>query len=185
MTQGRRAAFLDRDGTLIEDAHYLAEPDGVRLLPGVAAGIRRLNDAGIPVVVVTNQSGIALGLITEAQYHSTRRRLDELLRDRGARVDASYHCPHHPDVTGACDCRKPGTGLYRQAAEEMSLDLRQSLFVGDRYRDIAPGEELGGITCLVPSAQTPDRDLELARVRGVLTTSLSKAVDSFLAGPDE
>ena len=179
MTRGRPAAFVDRDGTLIEDAHYLADPSGVRVLPGVVDPLRRLNDAGIPVVVVTNQSGIARGLLTEAQYEATRERLDELLRERGARIDASYHCPHYPDVSGPCDCRKPGTGLYRKAAAELGLDLKRSLFVGDRYRDVAPGEELGGLALLVPSSSTPEADLERARQRGLLSTSLARAVDAL------
>src|SRR5574338_106156 len=109
MTGTRRAAFLDRDGTLIEDAIYLADPDRMRLLPGAAAAVRELNAHDVLAIVVTNQSGIAQGLLTEAQYEATRQRLDALLAERGARIDASYHCPHHPSVSGSCDCRKPAT----------------------------------------------------------------------------
>lgn len=177
----RPAAFVDRDGTLIEDARYLADASAVRLLPGVVEPIRRLNDAGIAVVVVTNQSGIAQGLLTEAQYAATRHRLDELLREHGARIDASYHCPHHPDVTGPCDCRKPGTALYLRAIADLGLDPRRSLFVGDRHRDVAPGEALGGLALLVPSASTPESELESARAAGRLTTSLARAVDALFA----
>jgi len=177
----RRAAFLDRDGTLIEDAHYLSDASAVRLLAGVVDPVRRLNDAGVAVVVVTNQSGIAQGLLTESQYQATRARLDELMARGNARIDATYHCPHHPDVTGPCDCRKPGTGLHRRAATDLGLDLSRSLYVGDRYRDLVPGIELGGFPRLVASADTPEVDLERARVAGLLATSLAEAVASFLA----
>jgi histidinol-phosphate phosphatase family protein len=180
MSGGRRAAFLDRDGTLIEDAHYLADPSGVRLIPGVIEPVRRLNNAGVLVVIVTNQSGIARGFLTEEQYQATNARTVELLRERGARVDAAYHCPHHPDVTGPCDCRKPGTGLHRRAAADLGIDLTRSLYIGDRYRDLIPGEELGGICRLVPSHDTPERDLERARVHGQVATSLDEAVAWFL-----
>jgi len=182
MTAPRRAAFLDRDGTLIEDAHYLSDAEHVRLLPGVAEPVRRLNEAGVLVIVITNQSGIAQGLLTEAQYEATRERLDVLLAARGARIDASYHCPHHPDVSGPCDCRKPGTELHRRAARDFGLDLAGSLYVGDRLRDVVPGEVLGGTARLVPSASTPPDDFETARSRRLLATSLARVVDHFLHG---
>jgi histidinol-phosphate phosphatase family protein len=145
----RPAVFLDRDGTLIEDPGYLADPDRVRLLPGAAEAVAELNRAGVPVVVVTNQSGIARGLLTEAQYRATERRLDQLLADRGARIDAHYFCPHHPDAGGPCDCRKPGLLLYRRAASEHGLDLAASWWVGDRLRDVLPAPALGGRGILV------------------------------------
>lgn len=177
----RRAAFLDRDGTVIEDANYLADPDLVRVLPGAVDAVRRLNDAGILTIVVTNQSGIALGLLSEAQYEATRARLDQLLRAGGARIDASYHCPHHPDITGPCQCRKPGSLLHRRAADEHGIDLSASLFVGDRERDIVPGIEHGGFVRLVPSASTPDRDLERARRRALVAPTLGAAIDDWMA----
>ena len=143
------AVFLDRDGTLIEDRHYLRDPSRVRLMPGAAEAVRRINLAGRPVVVVTNQSGIARGLLTEADYAATARRLAELLAAEGARLDGQYHCPHHPDLSGKCDCRKPGTLLYRRAAAELGLDLERSWWIGDRIRDIAAAGALGGRGLLV------------------------------------
>jgi histidinol-phosphate phosphatase family protein len=180
MTDRRRAAFLDRDGTLIRDANYLADPDEVELLPGTVDVLRRLNAAQVPVVVVTNQSGIARGMLTEAQYQATRARLDDLLGAAGARVDATYHCPHHPSVSGPCDCRKPETGMYERAAAELCIDLARSLYVGDRFRDVAPGLALGGCALLVESPSTPAEDLELASDN--LSPSLADAVDRFLQG---
>ena len=140
----RRAVFLDRDGTLIEDLHYLRDPAAVRLLPGVGPALRMLNEAGILAVVATNQSGIARGRLTEAEYQATQRRLDELLAAEGARLDAHYHCPHLPEITGPCDCRKPGPGLYREAARDLDIDLASSWWVGDRLRDLAAARVLGG-----------------------------------------
>lgn len=182
---GRRAAFVDRDGTLIEDANYLADPKKVRLLPGVTEVVRLLNAFDVLVIVVTNQSGIAQGLLTEAQYFATRDRLNQLLWKADAQIDAHFHCPHYPAVSGPCECRKPGTLLYRQAAEKFGIDLGSSLYVGDRDRDIAPGIEFGGFVRLVPSGSTPDDELSSARERGLLAPTLGEAVAEYLARYDE
>ncbi|HMC18919.1 MAG TPA: HAD-IIIA family hydrolase [Gemmatimonadales bacterium] len=135
--------FLDRDGTIVEDPGFLYEPGKVRLLPGAAEAIRRLHDAGWLVVTVSNQSGIARGLYDAAAYTAVQRRLGELLAQHGARLDGAYFCPHHPDVTGPCDCRKPGLRLFRDAAAALDLDLVQSYWVGDRVSDIEPARALG------------------------------------------
>jgi len=180
MSNSRRAAFLDRDGTLIEDATFLADADRVRLVPGAVEAVRVLNDHGVLVIVITNQSGIARGLLSEAQYASTRDRLDALIQEGGARIDATFHCPHFPPVSGPCECRKPGTLLFRQAAERFGIDLPASLFVGDRDRDIAPGVAFGGFARLVPSPSTPDAELDLARERGLFATTLGECVEAYL-----
>lgn len=180
MSGTRLAAFLDRDGTLIEDAVYLANADRVRLLPGAADAVRALNDRGVLTIIITNQSGIAQGLLTNAQYESTRDRLVSLLRDAGARIDATFHCPHYPAVSGPCECRKPGTLLYRRAAEQFDISLAASLYVGDRDRDVAPGIEFGGFVRLVPSSSTPESDLDRARARGIVATTLGECVDAYL-----
>ena len=179
MTSSRRAAFLDRDGTLIEDTNYLADANRVRLLPGVADAVRTLNDDGLLVIVVTNQSGIAQGLLTESQYEATRDRLVKLMKEAGGRIDATFHCPHFPAVSGPCECRKPGTLLYRRAADQFGIDLGASLYVGDRDRDIAPGLTFGGFVRLVPSPSTPEAELNSARERGLLATSLGESVEAY------
>jgi histidinol-phosphate phosphatase family protein len=178
----RSAAFLDRDGWFIYDREFLADPRDVQLLPGAADAVRRLNHADVPVVIVTNQSGIARGLITEDQYEAVRERLDSLLRVEGAWVDGTYMCPHHPDFTGPCDCRKPCDALFRKAAAEHSLDLACSLFAGDRWRDVAPGAEAGGLAVLIPGAGTPRADRVRAELdeRVLTLRSLDDAVDEFL-----
>jgi D-glycero-D-manno-heptose 1,7-bisphosphate phosphatase len=146
---GRGAVFLDRDGTIVPDPGFLHDPGAVQLLAGAAGAIRRLNDAGWAVVTISNQSGIARGLYPEADYHAVQRRLDELLAAHGARIDASFFCPHHPEVTGPCDCRKPGTRLFEDARRALGLDFARSWFVGDRPSDVAPARVLGGKGILV------------------------------------
>ena len=136
----RCAVFLDRDGTIIEDVRYLRNPDDVRLLPGAAESIRRLNARGFLVIVATNQSGIARGILSRNDYQLTEQRVDALLQAEGAHLDAHYFCPHLPEITGPCDCRKPGVLLYRQAAEQFDIDLPGSWWVGDRLRDVLPAE---------------------------------------------
>jgi D-glycero-D-manno-heptose 1,7-bisphosphate phosphatase len=153
----------------------------IHLLPGAAETVRRLNNAGFLAIVVTNQSGIAQGLITEAQYEATRDRLAALLREAGARLDAQYHCPHYPSVTGGCECRKPGTGLFRQAAREHDISLAQCLYVGDRRRDVEPGIILGGCGVLVPSAETTTAELMWASEHATVDASLPDAVTRYLA----
>lgn len=177
----RPAAFLDRDGTLMRDMHYPRDPEHVFLVAGVAGALRRLTDAGVARVVVTNQSGIAQGMVSEADYAAVRDRLAELLAAEGVRVDASYHCPHHPDFTGPCACRKPGLLLYETAARDLGLDFARSLFVGDRWRDVAPGLALGGYAVLVPSEATPAADRERALAAAEVIPTLGDAVDRYLA----
>lgn len=178
----RAAAFLDRDGTLIRDAHFLREPAGVELLPGVTQALQRLDAAGIALVVITNQSGIARGLLTEADYEAVRMRLDALLAEAGIALAASYHCPHEPERSGPCECRKPGTLLFRRAAADHSLALEQSVAIGDRWRDVAPGLTLGGRGILVPSAETSNEDIARARREAEVAPSLEAAV-TLVLGP--
>jgi len=178
---GRPAAFLDRDGTIIRDSNYLRDPADIVLLPNAAAAIRKLNERDIAVIVVTNQSGIARGLLNHNDYQAVRARLDDMLRASGARIDASYMCPHHPDVSGPCECRKPGVGLYRRAIAEQDLDGARSLYVGDRWRDVAPAATFGGIGIMLLVESTPPDDRDRAAAERIPTaSSLSDAVDRFL-----
>lgn len=173
------AVFLDRDGTIVEDAHYLSSPDQLRLIDGAAKAIARINSLLIPVIVVTNQSGIGRGRFPVQDYESVRVRLDQLLAERGARIDATYYCPHAPSE--ACECRKPGLLLFRRAAEEIpGVDLSRALYIGDRMRDIQPGLALGGDAVLVPSRETPPADTLAAVERARVAPSLGTALDWFL-----
>ena len=177
----RCAAFLDRDGTLITDVHFLADPDGLVMMPNADHAVRALNDAGVLAIVVTNQSGIARGLITEAQYQATAQRLREVFAAKGARLDGMYHCPHHPDFTGPCECRKPGTLLFRRAAADHGIDLTGSAYIGDRLRDVQPARTLGGLGFLVPVASTPPEEREIAEREFAVVDTLGEAVRSFLS----
>ena len=178
----RVAAFLDRDGTIIRDASYVRDPKDVVLLPDAADAIRALNDAGVAVVVVTNQSGIARGLLDESDYERVRARTNELVAAGGGRIDATYMCPHYPEITGPCECRKPGLLLYQRAIADHGLDPRQSLFVGDRWRDVAPTAKLGGRGILLDVESTPPEDRERAQRESIETArSLGEAVRRFLA----
>lgn len=158
---GRRAVFVDRDGTLVEERDYLDDPNGVCLLPGAAAAVRRLRAAGLAVVVVTNQSGIARGLYSEEQYRAVAERVDAELAREAAAVDATYHCPHHPDFTGPCRCRKPGVGMHREAAEALGIDLARSFYVGDKVADVVPAHALGGVGILVRTGYGAEQEASL------------------------
>jgi D-glycero-D-manno-heptose 1,7-bisphosphate phosphatase len=181
MTALRPALFLDRDGTINIDTTHVSRPDTVRLIPGAAAAIARVNAAGLPVIVVSNQSGIGRGLFTIEEYEQVRERIDELLSAAGAHVLTTYYCPHSPDVAPACECRKPGPGLYRQAAAEHGIDLARSWYVGDRLRDIQPAKIFGGHGILVPRDTTPGVDVVAARDGFAISTSLGAAVDRILS----
>jgi D-glycero-D-manno-heptose 1,7-bisphosphate phosphatase len=162
-----QAALLDRDGTIIVDHHYLNDPAGVELLPGAAQAIRRLNEAGIPVIVCTNQSGIARGTISLVQYRAVRLRLAELLAAEGASLLDTFSCPHHPDITGPCPCRKPATGLYERAAARYGLDLSRCFYAGDRYRDVAACTVFGGRGVFVDSRVSLPEDRARAVAEGM------------------
>jgi histidinol-phosphate phosphatase family protein len=178
----RRAVFLDRDGTIIEDPGFLRDPDLMRLLPGAAQAIARLNSAALVAVVVSNQSGIARGLLSRDDYRRTERRLDELLAAEQARIDAHYFCPHYPEVSGACECRKPGTLLYRQAADRFGVDLARSWWVGDRVRDLLPAASFGGRGILVLTGAGPS-EIDAAKRQGsIAARDLAEAVDTILRG---
>ena len=176
-----RAAFLDRDGTIVVDHHFIARPEQVQLLPKAGSAVRRLNEDGWLVVLVTNQSGIARGLFTLADYERVHARMLELLAAEGARIDAAYMCPHHPDFTGPCECRKPGTLMFRQAAAAYDIDLGQSWLVGDKLRDVTPARELGARGAIMtPNPETPVADLERARRDFGVAPSLAEAVDRII-----
>ena len=145
----RPAAFLDRDGTIIVDRDYPHDPDHVELIPGAAGALRQLRNAGYALVVITNQSGIARGFFDEAAYRAVHARMASQLTAEGVTLDGEWHCPHHPDFTGPCDCRKPGLRLFREAAETLGIDLQRSVWIGDRLTDVTPALQFGGRGFLV------------------------------------
>jgi D-glycero-D-manno-heptose 1,7-bisphosphate phosphatase len=156
MPPKHKAAFLDRDGTIIEEKHYIADPDDVVLTPNAVQGLRALRDAGYRLVIVTNQSGIARGLYSEDDYRAVQDRVEALLAEQGVRIDAVYHCPHHPDFTGPCECRKPGPGMYRNAERNLQIELKDSVFIGDRLKDVLPARDFGGVGILLATGYGAD-----------------------------
>jgi len=149
-----RAAFLDRDGTLIEEVGYLSRVDQVALYPWSIDAIRLLNRAGLRVIVTTNQAGVARGYFSESAVHDVHRHVDAIVAAGGARVDAYYYCPHHPEgkveaYTRVCECRKPGPGLVDRAVRELGIDPAQSFVVGDRWLDVQLARAVGARGVLV------------------------------------
>jgi len=176
----RPAVFIDRDGTLITERSYLANPDEVELVPGAASALHDLRQAGFALVTVTNQSGIARGLYREADYHAVADRVAKVLDEAGVPPDDVQYCPHHPDVTGPCECRKPGTGMYLRAAALLGLDLAVSYYVGDKITDVLPALALGGRGILVRTGY--GREHEGALPAGMrVADDLRAAADLILA----
>lgn len=157
VNQGPRlleAVFIDRDGTLNEDIGYVSAPDQLILYPWAAEAVRLVNGSGLKAVVITNQSGIARGLYTEDDLKSIHLRMIDELERQGARLDAVYYCPHHPEIGDAdyrvvCECRKPRTGMLDAAAREHNIDLAQSFVIGDKASDIALADNAGARSALV------------------------------------
>ena len=141
------AVFLDRDGTINEEVEYLSDPGDLRLIAGAAGAIRLLNVAGMPAVVVSNQAGVGRGYFSEESVRAVNEELAKRLAAKGARLDAIYYCPHHPDE--GCACRKPEPGMLLQAAREQGLDLQRSYMVGDKVSDLDAGRRAGCRTVLV------------------------------------
>lgn len=160
-----RWIFLDRDGTINVERHYLDDPDQLELLPGAAEGLRAMQLMGFGLVVVTNQSGLARGYFDEARLEQIHARLRAMLAQQGVQLNAFYHCPHHPDE--GCDCRKPRTGMLHRAAEELGCEPALSYVIGDKACDVELGNRAGATTMLVrtgygaryarpPGAPAPD-----------------------------
>jgi D-glycero-D-manno-heptose 1,7-bisphosphate phosphatase len=146
MTQ-RSSVLLDRDGTMIVERHYLSEPHQVELIPGVTDGLRKLNEMGLGLVLITNQSGVGRGFFSELRLNLIHQRLGELLQAEGIRLDGIYFCPHTPEDD--CPCRKPRPGLVKLAAKELDFDPRAAFVIGDKPCDIELGRRIGAKTFLV------------------------------------
>ena len=151
---GRPAVFIDRDGCLTEEVGYVNHVSRIRLLPRTAAAVRRLNEAGVPAVMATNQSGIAKGYFDQEVLDAVHTELQRQLAAGGARLDGLYVCTHHPGEGAApyraeCECRKPRPGLLHRAAADLDLDLGASVMVGDKISDVAVGHAVGAAGVLV------------------------------------
>jgi len=185
----RRAAFLDRDGTIsVERAGWLTRPDQLRLVRGSGAAIKRLNDAGVPVVVITNQSGVARGHLSEARLAEIHAELERRLRRYGAHVDLILYCPHHPTEGRAkyrkkCRCRKPAKGMLERAARDLDLRLDGSVVIGDDVRDLALSEGTGVKPILVRTGKGRAKEAEARAKYGrrlTVVDRMEQGVDAWL-----
>lgn len=182
---GSRALFLDRDGTICALVPYLHDPRELRLLAGAGEALRAASDAGYLLVVVTNQSGIARGLFSRRNVESVHEALQRALSAHGVRIDGFYICPHHPDHTGPCSCRKPEPGMLQEAAAEMGIDLRRSFMIGDTVEDLIAGERAGCRAVLVAtgSGQQQLKERSEALPTGTETAKeLANAIYRILRG---
>lgn len=169
MMAAQPAVFLDRDGVINQESEYVHRIEDFHFIDGVFDACRQLSKAGFRLIVITNQAGIARGYYTEDDFHYLTRWMLEKFTLHGIEIDDVYYCPHHP-VHGIgsyhrnCDCRKPGPEMILRAAREHSLDLSQSILVGDKVSDIEAGRSAGvGCCVLVHSGHAPDRkDLDKA-----------------------
>ncbi len=188
MTTRRPAVFFDRDGTLNEEVEFVSGPEQLRLIEGAGLAVRAVNESGFLTFVVSNQSGIARGLFTEADLVPIHEKLRTELAASGARIDRIYYCPHHPTegippYRVDCDCRKPRTGMLRRAEREMGADLSRSYVIGDRIVDVLAGRNAGakGILVLTGYGASAIRE---CRAQGIepdhVSPSVEGAVDFIL-----
>jgi heptosyltransferase-2 len=175
--------FLDRDGTLNEDPGYLRSASELKLLPGVATALARLKGAGARLVVVTNQSGVGRGLFMLKDLEAIHARLEGLLEQSDAALDAIYFCPHHPE--DGCRCRKPATGMIDRAVSELHLDLRRAYLIGDHASDIQLAKAVGVKAILVTSGKVDRQALDMLTAAGAMpdmvASSMAEAVEWILS----
>ncbi|UBF26524.1 HAD family hydrolase [Kovacikia minuta CCNUW1] len=186
MTNDKRAIFLDKDGTLIEDVPYNVDPDQMRLTVGVES-LRQLHESGYLLIIISNQSGVARGYFPEAALEPVKQRSRELLAQFDIPLTDFYFCPHHPEgMVGKyaidCHCRKPKPGLLLQAAHDYTIDLSQSWFIGDILNDVEAGRRAGCQTILLDNGNETEWIFSPDRIPHHVATDLSEAVDVIEGG---
>jgi D-glycero-D-manno-heptose 1,7-bisphosphate phosphatase len=167
-----KVVVLDRDGTIVVDRHYLADPDSLELEPGAEVGLRRMSEMGFRLVVITNQSGIARGFFSLARLEEIHERMKQMLHAIGVRLEGIYFCPHGPG--DGCECRKPKLGLMRQASEELGFDMSQSIVIGDQASDVEFGQRAGALTMLIGKLES---HLSSSINPGYIVENLNAAAD--------
>lgn len=182
----RKAIFLDKDGTLIEDVPYNCDVSLIRLMPGACEGLRRLQATGYALIVVSNQPGVAHGFFSTEALHRVETALRALLADEEIRLNGFYYCPHHPDgrMTGyatVCDCRKPSPGLLTQAVSDYAIEPQASWMIGDILHDVEAGRRAGCRTILIDNGHETDWRLGIHRWPHAIAADLDAAADIILA----
>jgi len=185
----KRAVFLDRDGTINVEKNYLIEPSEFEFIPGVPEALKRLQDAGFLLVVVTNQSGVARGYFSLDKVERLHRHLVELLDEQGVAISGVYVCPHHPrsglgEYLCECNCRKGKPGMLLQAAKELDIDLSNSFMIGDKWADIEAGEAAGCRAILVRTGYGKQFVDRVKTTGGKVVADLPAAVDQILQADD-
>jgi D-glycero-D-manno-heptose 1,7-bisphosphate phosphatase len=188
MTTRQPAVFFDRDGTLNEEVEFLTAPEQLRLIPGAGRAVRAVNENGFLALVISNQSGIARGLFTEADLIPIHAKFQQELGASGGRIDRIYYCPHHPTAgippyRVDCNCRKPHPGMLRRAEEEMGADLSRSYVIGDRVVDVLAGRNAGARGILVLTgygASSVGECREQGVVPDYIAASVNEAVNFIL-----
>jgi D-glycero-D-manno-heptose 1,7-bisphosphate phosphatase len=166
----RPAVFLDRDGTLIADAEYLSQPSQIKLFSNTAEALKLLRKAGFYLFVVSNQSGVARGYFPESMVRKVHQKLQQMLKSKGARIDAFFYCPHYPAgkvkvLSRVCDCRKPRAGMIKQAARKYPIDLKRSYVVGDKMDDLLLARKAklsGGLLVRTGNGRKNEKELKAA-----------------------
>lgn len=184
MTRAQRAVFLDRDGVLNEEVNYLHRIEDFRWIPGAPEAVRKLNEAGLLVLVVTNQAGVAHGYYGEEEVEALHVYMREELAKRGAHVDAFYYSPHHPEAAvpayrSDSPFRKPGTGMFERALHEWPVDAARSFMVGDKESDMIPAKKLGLTAVLVETGYGHQQ--KAVTTADIVLPDIGAAVDWMLA----
>ena len=187
MSEKNKAVFLDRDGTIIEDSGYINSPEQIKFIPGSIEAIKKLNDAGYKVVIISNQAGIARGLLSEDMLQTIDKIIHRQILSGGGHIDASYYCPHHPEhgvypYKQDCECRKPHPGLIKKAVKDKELELAGSFMVGDKSSDIETGKRAGVKTVFVRTGHGQEEEKGLKVKPDHLADNLTEAVRWILNG---
>ncbi len=174
----RAGIFFDRDGTINEEVNYLSNPEQLRLLPRAVQAIREANDLGFKVFIISNQSGVARGIITEEQVQAVNTALVQLLNKNGCTIDGVFYCPHHPNIGIApyirnCDCRKPNIGMLLQAVNQFNVDLKHSFVIGDKMSDIQTANNAGTSGILVKTGYG-SQEMNLLQENNVTTAYIAE-----------
>lgn len=176
--------FLDRDGTINEEIDFLTNPDELHLIKGSDSAIREANRLGLKVVVITNQSGVARGLLTEERLKTIHTTLLNMLNKRDAHIDALYYCPHHPELGKPpfnieCDCRKPKIGMLKRAEREFGVDLRKSFVIGDRLIDVQTAHAAGATPILVLTGYGRD-EWEICKIHNIPVDHVAENLEAAM-----